>query len=73
MDTIEELLEKIFLFKYPPVAVNAEEWEQIKKEFNNKQKQYTYREEKDENSEKTKENEQMDTVQQLFNDIIEYV
>ena len=73
LDIIEELLEKIFLFKYTPVAVNAEEWEQIKKEFNNKQKQYTYREEKDENSEKTKENEQMDTVQQLFNDIIEYV
>ena len=45
---IEEILEKVLQTSYKAIAVNAEEWEEIKREFNGKQKQYSYIEEKEE-------------------------
>lgn len=47
-----------------------EEWEEIKREFNGKQKQYSYIEEKEEEK---KMDESLDSVQQLFHNIIEYI
>lgn len=67
---IEEILEKVLQTSYKAIAVNAEEWEEIKREFNGKQKQYSYIEEKEEEK---KTEEQLDSVQQLFHNIIEYI
>lgn len=39
---IDELFEKVYYIKYKPISVNNEEWNKIKKEFNNKEKKYNY-------------------------------
>ena len=42
LELIDELFEKTFNKKYKLISVSLEEWEIIKKEFNNKEKKYEY-------------------------------
>lgn len=71
MFMIDAMMQKYFSENLKCVAVDLEEWNQIKSEFNSKTKVYTYMEEK-EYVEKTKKNENKNTIESLFNDIIEY-
>ena len=42
LELIDELFEKTFNKKYKLISVSLDEWEIIKKEFNNKEKKYEY-------------------------------
>jgi len=42
LELIDELFEKAFNKKYKLISVSIDEWEIIKKEFNNKEKKYEY-------------------------------
>ena len=42
LELIDELFEKTFNKKYKLISVSLDEWEIIKKEFNNKEKKYKY-------------------------------
>ena len=75
IDKIEELMFAAFKEKYRPIAVNINEWELIKKEFNSNIKnninKYKYIEEevKFQNEEKKKDKNK---IEELFENIIEY-
>ena len=67
-------IEKMFIEElekeYKPIAVDKEEWEKIKQEFNSKSKKYEIKEESKIYDEIFKENKK--EIENLFSDIIEY-
>ncbi len=67
---VEKIIEIVCEKHYKVIAVNQDEWEQIKTEFNGKQRQFTYQPEKLDLKEifQSKKNE----IKELFGDIIEY-
>lgn len=66
---IEEMIKEFFKNSYRVIAVDQEEWNSIKNEFNSKTKKYQFIEEKIEN--KTSLEEQ-DELTSLFGNIVEY-
>ena len=70
LDILEEIILKGLGNNYKLIAVNRSEWDKIKVEFNNHQKEYKYREEpKLEQNEKIEKN---DPIKEMFGNIIEY-
>ena len=72
IEEIEELLIKYLENKYKVISVEKQNWEIIKKEFNNKEKNYEY---KDENNiiEQLKDvNHDIDQISNIFGEIVEY-
>lgn len=70
---IEEVLYKNYNQKYAAIAVSNISWEIIKKEFNNKSKQYVYETEPFELSEILKDNNEKDELNNLFGEIVEII
>ena len=64
---LEEIIEKSLGNNYKLIAVNLNEWNKIKDEFNSHTKAYVYKEEEIE-----KKVEKKDSVEELFENIIEY-
>lgn len=80
LDEIEKIFDLTFDVKYRPIAVSIEEWENIKLQFNKNIKEnknaYTYVEEESKKvmepqEESSKKN--LNKVEQMFDDMIEYV
>ena len=76
LEDIEKIMDMVFNEKYKPIAVNQEEWEIIKKEFNNNKKnninKYKYQKEENYNI-KTEEVKKVNNkIEELFENIIEY-
>ena len=76
LEDIEKIMDMVFNEKYKPIAVNQEEWEIIKTEFNNNKKnninKYKYQEEENYNI-KTEEVKKVNNkIEELFENIIEY-
>ena len=75
LNQIEELLSKIGLENYKTIATNIDEWNIIKEEFNSKTKKYEYIDDSKMIGEIFKdieENAQKNSIENDFNDIIEY-
>ena len=69
---LEETLAKILNKKYNLIATNLDEWEIIKKEFNNKLRPFIYKEENFNLEDIFKEDVSEDKIESMFEDIIEY-
>ena len=69
---LEETIAKILNKKYNLIATYLDEWETIKKEFNNKLRPFIYKEEHFNLEDIFKEEESKDNIQTMFEDIIEY-
>ena len=72
---IETMIENILNRKYNCIATNINDWEKIKKEFNNHEKEYEIKEDKEIFykifNKETKENEK-DEIEEMFENIVEY-
>ena len=74
LEKIENTLYKSIKEKYKLIAVTEDDWEIIKDEFNSKKKKYEYKEEKViEKINESKVVENKNEIDNLFNDIVEYV
>lgn len=69
---IEQTIEKILNKKYNLIATDIDEWEIIKKEFNNKLRKFDYQEEKFKLDDIFKELNSSEKINKIFEDIIEY-
>lgn len=69
---IDEMFEFIFKEKYISIATDIDNWNEIKQEFNNKQKKYEYIEEPKELLEKLQQNNSENNIEKAFGNIIEY-
>lgn len=69
---IEQTIEKILNKKYNLIATDIEEWEIIKKDFNNKLRQFKYQEETFNLENVFKETNSNEKINNIFEDIIEY-
>ena len=72
---IEKLLQKIGLQNYMVVAVDQDTWNNIKEEYNSKTKKYNYVEDTqiiEMLFKQEKNNDKKNSIENLFNDIIEY-
>ena len=69
---LEETIAKVLNKKYNLIATNLDEWEIIKKDFNNKLRPFIYKEEQFKLEDIFKEDESEDNIQTMFEDIIEY-
>lgn len=67
---LEEIIEETLDKKYNLIAVDKEKWEKLKDEFNNKKREFTYKEEKIKLKDILSNNEQ--DIIKMFEDIIEY-
>ena len=76
LDKIEDVLFNEYKTKYKPIAVEQEEWETIKTEFNKNLKQnincYKYIEEEPQKEEESIKKSKKNKIEELFEDIIEY-
>lgn len=70
---IEEVLYKNYNQKYAAIAVSNISWEIIKKEFNNKSKQYVYQQEPFKLNEIFTDNNKKDELNSLFGEIVEII
>ena len=70
---IEKLLNKINI-DLKVIAVEQEEWDKIKVEFNSKTKKYIYQDDTNIVNKifKNKENNEKNSIESMFNDIIKY-
>ena len=69
---LEETIAKILNKKYNLIATDLDEWETIKKDFNNKLRPFIYKEEHFNLEDIFKEEKSEDNIQTMFEDIIEY-
>ena len=69
---IEQTIEKILNKKYNLIATDIDDWEIIKKEFNQKLRQFTYQEEKEPLDSIFKDSKENENINNLFEEIIEY-
>ena len=69
---IEEFMNKNINANYKLIAVNKNEWEIIKNEFNTKSKKYEYIEEKYFPENKKKEETNKNEMEKMFENIVEY-
>lgn len=69
---LEETIAKILNKKYNLIATDLDEWETIKKDFNNKLRPFIYKEEQFNLADIFKEEKSEDNIQTMFEDIIEY-
>ncbi len=69
---LEETIAKILNKKYNLIATDLDEWETIKKDFNNKLRPFIYKEEQFNLEDIFKEEKNEDNIQTMFEDIIEY-
>ena len=69
---IEETIAKILNKKYNLIAASLDEWEVIKKDFNNKLRPFIYKEEQFNLEDIFKDEEPENTITTMFEDIIEY-
>ena len=72
---IEKLLQKIGLQNYMVVAVDQDTWNNIKEEYNSKTKKYNYVDDTqiiDTLFKQEQNNDKKNSIENLFNDIIEY-
>lgn len=69
---LEETIAKILNKKYNLIATDLDEWEIIKKDFNNKLRPFIYKEEQFNLEDIFKEDEPEDNITSMFEDIIEY-
>ena len=69
---LEETIAKILNKKYNLIATDLDEWEIIKKDFNNKLRPFIYKEEQFNIEDFFKEDEPEDNITSMFEDIIEY-
>jgi DNA polymerase-3 subunit gamma/tau len=70
---IEKLISKAFNHSYRAIAVDSDEWENIKKEFKENKQNFKYAEETEELLNKSKESKtNKDDVESMFGSIIEY-
>ncbi len=69
---IEQTIEKILNKKYNLIATDVDEWEIIKKEFNNKLRKFDYQEENFKLDDIFKELNSNEKINKIFEDIIEY-
>ena len=72
---IEKMLKNIYHKEYKVISTYLEEWNIIKKEFNNKEKEFIFIEDNinlDEIFKNNNEEEEKNDIEQLFDDIVEY-
>ena len=69
---LEETLAKILNKKYNLIATNIDEWEILKKDFNNKLRKFIYKEEDFKLEDIFKDEEEKNNIETMFEDIIEY-
>ncbi len=69
---LEETIAKILNKKYNLIATDLDEWEIIKKDFNNKLRPFIYKEEQFNLEDIFKEDDPEDNITSMFEDIIEY-
>jgi len=71
---IEQIFQEAYGKKYKLISTDKETWEIIKKDFNNKIKKYTYKEEsiKLEDILKKKDNHDQTEIENQFGDLVEY-
>ena len=72
---IEKLLQKIGLQNYMVVAVDQDTWNNIKEEYNSKTKKYNYVDDTQIINmlfKQEQNNDKKNSIENLFNDIIEY-
>ena len=70
LDKIQKLFTEELDKEYRPIAVDIDEWEKIKTEFNNKLKKYEYKDDQEIFLKIFKEEKQ--ELENLFSDVIEY-
>lgn len=74
---IEKVLNKYLKKKYNVIAINLEDWDYIKNDYNKNKKNYIYKNETYTLEEifeikKNQKNEETNSIDRMFNDIIEY-
>ncbi len=72
INLVDGLLETVFHENISAIATDIDEWNQIKKEYNSKQKEYKYEREPIELLEQLKTQEEESEIEILFQDVIEY-
>ena len=69
LDEVENVLKEVLNSTYRPIAVSKDEWELIRKDYNQNKDKYVYQEEK---IKENKIKEEKNDIELEFDDIIEY-